>query len=370
MGIINSTEKKPVKIEVIQALRGIAAFIIMVYHLKPILIPNDPFKKEIDFLFNSGPAGVDLFFIISGFIMVLITRKLPGTFPSTLEFFIKRIIRIWPLYIFATIYYLIITYRFSLDQIPVLKAIDSLLFIPLENTDPPYWGYPSLSVGWSLNYEIYFYILTALSLSFGKYRWYFFSFMIITTLIVIPVLYGTLTLDPTQNQLYKYPYLNLITNPVIWNFVYGILIGLLYNSELFSAHLSNLFSSVHLLFIIVMLAIWQYLSGFFAGHGPDEWGFSMAVLFTALLFYSRNKAKAYPYWLVYLGEISFSIYLWHLPVYETIKYCFGKLAYPAYSSGITALLLSVSATLFVSHLSYKYLEQKSHLYLLKAMNIK
>ena len=93
------------KIEIIQVLRGIAVMMVVFFHLKGIMRPDDVLRKQFDFLFNAGAAGVDIFFIISGFIMVFVTRKSAGGFTSLKTFLVKRILRIWPLYIIGTLAY-------------------------------------------------------------------------------------------------------------------------------------------------------------------------------------------------------------------------------------------------------------------------
>ncbi|WAC09283.1 acyltransferase family protein [Dyadobacter pollutisoli] len=351
------------KINSIQVLRGIAALIVTIYHLKDVIREGDPFKKELDFLFNSGPAGVDLFFVISGFIMVYITRHTSGSVTGVGQFIIKRFIRIWPAYAVITVIYFVLQHRIAPDQAPLNELILSMVFIPASAEAPPFYGYATLPVGWSLNYEIYFYLVIAISLCFSKFRWYAFFILSGTTLILVPLAYGNFTLKPDHAVGYGSAYLNMITNPIICNFISGVIIGLIYYNGALSRAFSAFFSKKWLVATCIGLALWQYLSGFFGGLGPLQWGVGSALLFTSFIFHTKGRITRFPNWLVRLGDISFSIYLIHLPVMVAISYVFNKVGYPLYSSGTAMFFLSLSMTLIFSHISYEYLEIRLSNYL-------
>ena len=343
------------KINSIQVLRGIASLIVAVYHLKYLTKEIPGLNQILNFFFDNGSAGVSLFFVISGFIMVYITDRKTFTAKKILQFIIKRFTRVWPTYILITFLSAFLIYRFQIGN-QANQILRSIFFIPLADHTPPFYGYATLSVGWSLNYEIYFYILISISLFFNKYRWITFFVLITATLIVIPWYTGHLTLDPTKTFNYGNGYLNMISNPIIWNFVYGVIIGLLYTSPFFNQYLSRLFSLFTLVSVIVVVSIWQYLSGFLGGLGPFQWGIGSGLLFLAILFHTGKSTISFPKWLIHLGDISFSIYLLHLPVKLLIETIFYKIGYPAYSEGSAMFFLTISMTIIFSNLSYKYLE--------------
>lgn len=351
------------KINSIQVLRGVAAMIVTVYHLKSFLAIDQPFRKELDFLFDSGAAGVNLFFVISGFIMVYITEKTPGSYKDIYKFIVKRFIRIWPTYAVLTVLYFMARYRSYVTIHEIKELVMSLLFIPLDYTPPPFYGYATLPVGWSLNYEIYFYALITVSLLFKKLRWPVFFLLAIITLVVIPILNGSYILDAARTENYGHKYLNMITNPIIWSFIYGVVIGLLYRNQKVRYMLISFFSKKWIFCTVVVLAVWQYLSGFFGGQGPLQWAVGASALFSAFLFYHAGRQTQFPGWLVKLGDISYSIYLLHVPVSFTLTVIFQKLGYPIYGSGPALFFLSISLTLISSHLSYEYLEIKLSNYL-------
>lgn len=350
------------KIDIIQVLRGIAVVMVIIFHFKDIIKPGEYLRKELDFLFDSGAAGVDLFFVISGFIMVFVTRKSTGGAAYAKKFLIKRILRIWPLYVIATISYALLAAPVvaNISLTIVIQILKSIFFIPLSYLDPPFFGYAYLGVGWSLNYEIYFYFLITISLLSGKYRWFLFATLIFITLIIVPIAYGNLTYLPMQTRNYDSLFLNLITNPIIWEFVYGAIIGLLYITPACATIFSRIFQSRTIVVSIIVIAVWQYFSGFFGGHGPFYWGLSSAFVFMALVFYNRGKSIKYPSWLIYLGDISFSVYLWHIPVAILITNIFTMLSLPAFCFGAPTFFLTLSFTLILSHISYQLLETKLH----------
>ncbi len=150
----------------------------------------------------------------------------------------------------------------------------------------------------------------------------------------------------------------MITNPIIWNFVYGVLIGLLFIQPTCHRLLSQVFSSSTLVYGVVVLAVWQYLSGFFGGQGLHQWGVGSALLFIAVLFYTSNNGTQFPQWLVRLGDISFSIYLLHLPVMLLIETIFQRLGYPIYGKGSAMFFLTIAMTIIISGISHQWLELK------------
>ena len=163
----------------IQMLRGLAALSVVFYHTDY----RPPGGAHVDFM------GVSLFFVISGFIMVHVTRD------DASKFFAKRISRIVPLYWFATIFSLVwANFGFAnpsyawpiiakaaisdwgalgawfsvhaanlMNQETAWALLRSLLFLPTKET-------PILGVGWTLNLEMFFYLVFGLALMVSR-RW-------------------------------------------------------------------------------------------------------------------------------------------------------------------------------------------------------
>ena len=158
----------------IQYLRAVAAIGIVVFHF------GERFNYHLDFL----TPGVDLFFLISGFIMWMVTRKEEK---SSQLFLLKRLIRIVPMYwIFTAIVALGATLKpniFPLDHPTFDHTVLSLFFIPHMGPDGKW--FPLLVQGWTLNFEIFFYLIFFVGLSvFKKQQFLFLNVTIFAILLI------------------------------------------------------------------------------------------------------------------------------------------------------------------------------------------
>lgn len=152
----------------IQVLRAIAAILVVFFHTIGTAnlygYGNDFFESPFSHVW--GASGVDIFFIISGFIMILIQVKKNR---SPLSFLKDRVIRIVPLYWFLTLFYFSIL--FFLPSIFNQKTYNfSELFFSLFFMAEFFSKQPMLYVGWSLEYEMFFYLIFGLSLFFKKIK--------------------------------------------------------------------------------------------------------------------------------------------------------------------------------------------------------
>jgi peptidoglycan/LPS O-acetylase OafA/YrhL len=146
----------PTRINNVQALRGFAALLVVLGHTMFAFPHMVPF----------GTFGVDIFFVISGFIMAMICDRNPE------KFFLRRLIRILPLYWTATlgVFFLAIVapeWMKHTRPVPWELAL-SLLFVPFYKEGGT--TNPILFVGWTLNYEMFFYVVLALCLWVDRRR--------------------------------------------------------------------------------------------------------------------------------------------------------------------------------------------------------
>src|SRR5215475_10218712 len=134
-------------------LRALAALAVVYYHTTS--------EAGLNLSPAIGSHAVDVFFVISGFI---IARSAAG---SSKRFLLRRIIRIAPLYWIATL----VVFGLALSRPQILhntradyrQLLCSLLFIPYDT--PQAGTLPTLILGWSLNYEMYFYLVFAIALA-------------------------------------------------------------------------------------------------------------------------------------------------------------------------------------------------------------
>ncbi len=300
------------RIESIQALRGIAAVMVILCHCRWHFCFGGLNVGEM--IFSHGAMGVDLFFIISGFIMTITTAKTRGISSTPADFFIKRIARILPLYWAATSMYVFFdrgpSWFVQGENIGVL--IKSFLWVPANlHGAPPEFGHPPMGVGWTLNYEMLFYLIFGISLFFKEKRWIFTFGTFAILLVAIPLFYGHFTFD-TRAPLWQNPsYLSFVTNPILWEFIIGVGIGLLYVSKI---NVPNRWIAKGILGIAICLFVGQYVSGIKAGFGILGWGLSSSLLMLSLTLYVKTNPLPVPRFAVFLGTISYSLYLTHLIV--------------------------------------------------------
>ncbi|AXU20830.1 hypothetical protein C7W88_17505 (plasmid) [Novosphingobium sp. THN1] len=151
----------------IQYLRGVAAMLVVAYHVFPQI-------QRMGFPVN-GPetlsSGVDIFFVISGFVMVYSTARHPGR--GGIGFLRDRITRIVPLYwtlsLVMMAMLLLIPAVAQSSRFDLGHVIASFLFVPwLHPVQHQYW--PMLVPGWTLNYEMFFYLIFAIALAIAGAR--------------------------------------------------------------------------------------------------------------------------------------------------------------------------------------------------------
>lgn len=309
----------------VQALRAIAALSVLAFHIGQWM----PAPKAI------GSAGVDLFFVISGFVLWLaVSRKDQG--PAT--FLRDRAVRILPLYWLATatVVALVLIDPANLPTIqltwPHLTA--SLALIP--HNDPAGDPFPILPVGWSLTYEAVFYALVALSLLFEPAR-----------------RFGTLALGLMMVWLLGYvvyPLGPMFANPLMLEFLAGAVIARLYVAGRLPGFRISLGLGVLGLGLLVLQAdavndpgYWRAL----AWGGPCALIVASAVGLEAAGRW-RDLAKV-----SVLGDASFSLYLWHWPIVWLV----GRWLAPHH--GWLFAGLATSLALIAALLSRQYLEKPS-----------
>ena len=203
----------------IQVLRGFAALGVVLLHVVQMLeqyTAGDGPLCRLGVLLHTGAAGVDLFFVISGFVMVQSTKHLFQRPGSSKRFLIRRAIRIVPMYWIATLMMLVLVllpFTLKGEHFSLGYTLRSLLFIPTSN---PASGadLPLLPQGWTLWYEVYFYLIFAVSLRLPA-RWALPALVLFLT--ASSVVGAVLT--PTH------PLLRVVTSQLLLEFSLGCLLA-------------------------------------------------------------------------------------------------------------------------------------------------
>jgi exopolysaccharide production protein ExoZ len=156
------------KIHFLQALRAVAAWLVVIDHALLAISGDVPESPVTQLAWTLGDTGVYMFFVISGFIMVVISWRDFARPRAGAIFLRRRFTRIAPLYWIATIGALIF-HGFSGTHVSgfhVSEFIRSLLFIP--DTDKAGRVAPILQQGWTLSYEMMFYVLFGVALALKR----------------------------------------------------------------------------------------------------------------------------------------------------------------------------------------------------------
>ncbi|MBB5446480.1 MULTISPECIES: acyltransferase [unclassified Paraburkholderia] len=147
----------------IQALRALAALGVVAFHTDGIVAAHGWLVHVFPRVSRYGEIGVDVFFVIFGFVMALVTRGLPSGIQSARSFICSRIARVVPLYWILTALFIALVALVSFvpgvpeafchARVSAWHALSSFLFLPSMS-----WtgmAAPVLGVGWTLNYEMY-----------------------------------------------------------------------------------------------------------------------------------------------------------------------------------------------------------------------
>lgn len=298
----------------VQVLRGLAAALVLLGHMQEQL-RTAALKAGLDApvrLAWPGGFGVDLFFCISGFIMVVTSMTLAGRDGAASQFLVRRAIRLVPLYWVATLAYLLVLWLGTrgLPEQPVTALLSSLFFLPYP-VDGMHSGmaYPLLSLGWSLNYEVLFYLLFASTLALAPGRAVTAAWVLLALLVM-----GGAWLRPAT------PALQFWTQPIVLEFGLGMLLGMAWLGDWrlpVRASLGLALLAVAALLLDPLGLMTQAVGTSTPNDGRRliGWGLPAAALLFALTGYERGRRDVVRRWpltpLVRLGDWSYALYLFH-----------------------------------------------------------
>ncbi len=150
----------------LEAGRAVAALLVAGYHLS-YLVYEYYGRYPLGNAFRPGHAGVEYFFVLSGFLMYFIHRKDLGVKGKSFDFAYKRISRIYPLYLITIVplllFYFFVPGAFSPDVLNYQHVVADILLFPHD-------GRMLLGVAWTLKHEMLFYALFLIGIIFGPAR--------------------------------------------------------------------------------------------------------------------------------------------------------------------------------------------------------
>jgi len=330
----------------VQALRGIAVLLVLFFHLSEVR------RHYFGMLFSSnfssfGNAGVDLFFVISGFVVVGVARRVERTGArGALDFIYDRAARIYPIY---WIYSLVLIIPFLLNPALVNSLsrmhgagdyLRSFLLLPNATS-------PVLLVGWTLVFEVYFYailaamLLTRVPIAAALVGW-------AAALIICNLSWIGTTDAPTN------PVLALVSSPLSLEFVMGAAV-----SYALLRPVRKRGASLLVVLAVIIVAVLCFtldlpredINPWFRTlvYGPIGVILLIGTVSLEELFHFRYFA-----WLIAIGDASYSIYLSHTLILSAAGRLLG--ASPLRVWGTASSIALAAACLILGLWSYKYLE--------------
>lgn len=327
------------KLQSIQALRGIAVILVTCFHIMSSQRKYDFESALLPHFLSIGFIGVDIFFIISGFILTVITKDYFGNRSKFFKFAYFRFTRIYPLYWLYTLLLLPVLF-FKPDLITLeVDLISSFLLLPSDKM-------PLVLVGWTLVYEVYFYVIFSFFILFGTHdklhRYAFLWFLFISI--------GSVVFD--QNSIL----LHFITNPWGIEFIFGMIIGKYYLTSDTKTPF-GIFGII--LALIGFIFIVYYDEGVFLNIEGwlriPTYGLA-ALLLVVSTIQLEKQGFIFNKFLLYIGDASYSIYLSHLFIINVIGKVFSIFSQHTFFSEFITVVTMFAASFIIGFLSYRFLE--------------
>lgn len=290
------------RLESVQILRGVAALLVVLVHAAQ---RQDRLGTPAELLSSFaylGSIGVDLFFIISGFVMALSMQNYSGA-KGAFRFLVQRAFRIVPIF---WIWSLVFGFVWVLQDRPInlMNILNTFTFIPLFDLGD--FDAPVLGVGWTLAFEASFYVIVALAVSCKISPW--------SLIPVIFVLATTPVLDQSSSVAIRFFF-----NSILLEFALGILAYSLWSKGWLrnSVVAAGVIGGAAVIFLLLPDkddALYRSLPIFdnsLSGVRTLVWGFPCFFFFLAALKW-RPRDNLGTRTLRLLGDASYSIYLTHL----------------------------------------------------------
>lgn len=330
----------------IQTLRGIAAVMVVLEHIR---------------FLACGAFGVDIFFCISGFMIMYTTHN------STKYFFRKRLLRIVPFYYLMTIgtfgLLLLFPSMFEQSKASLPALIKSLLFIPFDMGGGVLQ--PLMRIGWTVNCEMFFYLLFWIAFHIShKYRGIICSLFLFACVAIGAYVSGGNTWTGGSLPTMPLPApLLFYGNPVMLEFALGIICyyaakgiyTFLLKHPAPSPKLKGCILLISVLLLLVRLIHSTANINILGYRRLLYWGLSAMLL--VLCFFVIGLFLKMPSWSIRLGDISFSLYLIHyypIMVLDRKVFDFSRLRVES----VIGAAIGTALVLLLAYISWYLIEKK------------
>ena len=336
----------PASYRTIQALRAIAALLVVLYHAFEMwglrmgsgaAAPSWP----------NGAAGVDIFFVISGFVMVVAARRLSDRPGAAWVFVQHRIVRIVPLYWLLTTAKLVLVFALAELALRSTLGADSVLrsylFLPVVDSAGHFR--PLLPVGWTLTYELIFYLLFALALAVGRD----------VLRIALPVFAVFIVLALARAP--HWPEWTILFDTIVIEFVFGVVLArMVLRGLALPAVGAAVLAAIGLALILTVPQGSEALR-------PVTWGIPALAVVAGTVCLEQRLAQVIPRWLLALGDASYSIYLTHGFLLPAIGILVSHLQWGGASALVATVTLCLLTSAIVGWSCYLLVERPMTAYL-------
>ncbi|XSG81695.1 MAG: acyltransferase family protein [Methyloligella sp. ZOD6] len=326
----------------IHHLRGIAAMGVLLFHAVAFVsgYGSQQLSPEQAVL---GKAGVDIFFVISGFILTLVMGRAGGA----TEFMAGRLARVglpyWSVLLALVAASIVVPGAFRDIGWDSSDLVASILFVP---TVERYGAlFPILEPGWTLCLEMFFYLLLAASLSLAPV---FRSLALCTVLCGLAA--AGLILDLPQGD------------GIVWFFTQSVLVEFCFGIAIAQIYLHGAEIGKRSALMLIALGLAGFVFGAF--YPPDSFtpirlvsfGIPAALLVAGAVFLERAGGWIESRTMTFLGTVSYSLYLTHVLVLAVMaKLLSGR--FEGIGGDLLMLVLAMGAALVGAAVFYRLAEQ-------------
>jgi len=333
----------------VQVLRAVAALAVVFAHLDFEFIERFHVPNALPDL-RIGLAGVDLFFVISGFVIVYSSEKLFERGASIQEFVRRRLIRILPLYWLATAvlvaWVLAAHSSFTSVKWSAGLVVASFFFWPYEVNG---LSSPVVGPGWTLYFEMFFYTVFATTIWQSRERAVLWTTCVLLILLFIGALF------PLQQ-----PFLYW-SNPIVLEFVFGMIIAILCRRGVRISAWQG--ATIALAGVASIIAAFILQNEFLV----DRYIFigvpCALIVGAAALAPDLPKSRFVATW-VLLGDASYAIYLFHLYAFAMPRIFGlrpeGHIALYAIMIVVAAVAAGLSIHMLIERPLTAWLKRQSH----------
>ncbi|PDS40711.1 acyltransferase [Rhizobium anhuiense] len=311
---------RPDYIPSLDGLRGVAALLVVGAHIGfifPITAPH---------LVSMGDEAVGLFFALSGFLMAHLYGSRPVTRENVLDFLVSRFARIYPVYLAAVVLVAMLSSVQNLDFVqPIAGGADFVRHVILLGSSGVFWSIPP---------EIQFYLLfPVLWLCLAQPQRYSGMIVGLTAVVVVD---GLVELPgPGILLVSKLPY-----------FLFGALAGMMHSY--WSSWIPSTLTGISTLFLLAVFFTYRHI---FPGFSPEFWSLQSAVAAAVIVGLvarqppiAADVLAAAP--VRFLGKISFSLYLFHVPIMFLARLTFDA-SVPEPALIVATLFVAVAGAWFI-----------------------